>query len=98
MDEQPYKWMTLKKDKIIIEVKVVPNSSKNSISDEGEFLKIKLTAPPVDNKANKALIEYLSKLLKIPKSSVILKSGETSKNKRFELSLSCYDNLKALIK
>ena len=97
MNEQPYKWMTLKEDKIIIEVKVVPNSSKNSISDECEFLKIKLTAPPVDNKANKALIEYLSKLFKVPKSSVILKSGGTSKNKRFELPKSCYDNIQALI-
>ena len=97
MNEQPYKWMTFKDDKIIIEVKVVPNSSKNSISNEGEFLKIKLTAPPVDNKANKALTEYLSKLLKVPKSTVILKSGETSKNKRFELPINCYDNLKALI-
>ena len=98
MSEQPYKWMTLKENKIIINVKVVPNSSKNSISNEGEFLKIKLTAPPVDNKANKALIEYLSKLLKVSKSSIILKYGETSKNKIFEFPKSCYDNLKALIK
>ena len=97
MNEQPYKWMTLKEDKIIIDIKVIPNSSKNSISNENEFLKIKLTAPPVDNKANKALIEYLSKLLKIPKSSVILKSGETSKTKRFELPIYCYNNLITLI-
>ena len=79
--------MTIKENKIIIEVKVVPNSSRNSVTNEGEFLKIKLTAPPVDNKANKSLIEYLSKLLKIPKTSIIIKSGETSKNKKLELPL-----------
>lgn len=98
MNQQPYKWMTTNSDLIVIEVKVVPNSSKNSISNEGDFLKIKLTAPPVDNKANKALIEYLAKLLKVSKSSVILKSGETSKNKRFILPKSCYNNLLSLIK
>ena len=93
MIEQPYKWMTLKNDKIIIEVKVVPNSSKNSISVEEDFLKIKLTAVPVDNKANKALIDYLSKLLKIPKNSIILLRGATSKHKRFELPKSVYEIL-----
>ena len=87
MNKQPYKWMTIKDNKVIIEVKVVPNSSKNFISNEGEFLKVKLTAPPVDNKANKALIEYLSKLLKIPKTSIVLQSGATSKNKRIELPI-----------
>ena len=89
--------MTINDDYIVIEVKVVPNSSKNSISCEEEFLKIKLTAPPVDNKANKALVEYLAKLLKVSKSSVILKSGETSKNKKFLLPKSCYDNIITLI-
>ena len=98
MNEQPYKWMTSKEDKIIISVKVVPNSSKNSISDEGDYLKIKLTAPPVDNKANKALIEYLSKLLKTPKTSIILKSGETSKNKIFELPICVIEALITIIK
>ena len=88
MREQPYKWMTIKDERIIVTVKVVPNSSKNSISCEKELLKIKLTAPPVDNKANKALIEYLSKLLKVPKTSIEIKSGETSKNKRIELPIS----------
>ena len=97
MSEQPYKWMTIKGDNIIIDVKVVPNSSKNSISNEGEFLKIKLTAPPVDNKANKALIEYLSKQLKIPKTSIELKSGATSKNKRFVLPTNTKEILETLI-
>ena len=93
MREQPYKWMTIKDDFLIIEVKVVPNSSKNSISNEGEFLKIKLTAPPVDNKANKSLIEYLSKILKTPKSTIELLSGATSKNKRLRIPLDTKDNL-----
>ena len=97
MSEQPYKWMTLKENFLIIEVKVVPNSSKNCITIEEEFLKIKLTAPPVDNKANKFLIEFLSKELKIPKSSIELKSGATAKNKKFLLPIAAKDKLLNLI-
>ena len=42
---------------------------------------MKITAQPIDGKANKALIEYLSKLLKIPKSLFEIVKGETSKDK-----------------
>ena len=48
-----------------------------------EFLliKIKITAQPIDGKANKAVIEYLSKTFKIPKTSIEILKGETSKDK-----------------
>ena len=97
MSEQPYKWMTVKDDYLIIEVRVVPNSSKNSISNEGEYLKIKLTAHPIDNKANKALIEYLSKILKTPKTSIEIKSGSTSKNKQLVLPNNILNELYSLL-
>ena len=89
--------MTFKDNIIVIEIKVIPNSSINSIIIEENFIKIKLTAPPVDNKANKSLIEYLSKLLKVPKSLIKIKSGDTSKNKKIEIPVSSYNNLIALI-
>ena len=85
MNEQPYKWMKFSDNEVFLDIRVIPNSSKNSISLEDEFLKVKLTAPAVDNKANKALIEYLSKLLKTPKTSIEIVSGNTSKNKRLKL-------------
>jgi uncharacterized protein len=44
-------------------------------------LKVALTAPPVEGAANKALLEFLAKLLGAPKSSVVLISGEGSRNK-----------------
>ena len=84
MNEQPYKWMKFSDNEVFLDVRVIPNSSKNSISHEEEFLKVKLTAPAVDNKANKALVEYLSKLLKMPKTSIEIISGHTSKNKRLK--------------
>ena len=68
-------------DGILVNIKIVPNSSKNDIVLEDEFVKIKITAQPVEGKANKALIEFLSKKFKIPKTSIEIVKGETSKEK-----------------
>ena len=66
---------------LIIRLKIVPNSSKNEIILEDEFIKVKVTAQPIENKANKVLIEFLSKQFKIPKTKIQILKGETSKEK-----------------
>ena len=66
---------------MLIKVKIVPNSSKNDIIKEEGFIKVKVTAQRVENKANKALIEILSKRLKVPKTSFEIVKGNTSKEK-----------------
>lgn len=67
---------------ITLSIVVLPRSSSNSVAGVTDGrLKIKLTSPPVDGKANVALIAYLSKLLKIKKSSIEILKGETSKKK-----------------
>ena len=66
---------------LVIKFKVLPNSSKNDLVLEDELIKVKLTAQPIENRANKALIEYLAKLFKVPKSSIKILKGETSKEK-----------------
>lgn len=63
-------------------VKVHPRAKKNAITGEvGGALKLALTAPPVDGKANEACIEFFAKLLKVPRSSVTIAAGQTSRNK-----------------
>ena len=63
-------------------VKIHPRAKKNGISGElGEALKISLTAPPLEGRANEACIEFLAKLLKVPRSSVTIASGHTNRNK-----------------
>jgi len=63
-------------------VKVHPRAKKNAITGEvGDALKIALTAPPVEGKANEACVEFFAKLLKVPRSSVSIASGQTSRNK-----------------
>lgn len=69
------------KDGLIVNIKISPNSKKNEIVREKEYTKIKITAQPIDGKANKALIEFLSKNFKIPKTSIKILKGETSKEK-----------------
>ena len=69
------------KDGLIVNIKISPNSKKNEIINEGDFTKIKITAQPIDGKANKALIEFLSRNFKIPKTSIKILKGETSKEK-----------------
>ena len=77
----------IKDDKVIINVKAQPNSSKNKIAGiYGDSLKINIKAPAVEGAANKELIKFISKEFKIPKSEIVLK-GETSKKKQLILPL-----------
>jgi hypothetical protein len=63
-------------------IRVHPRARKNAITGEaGDALKVALTAPPVDGKANEGCIEFFAKLLKLPRSSVTIAAGLTSRNK-----------------
>ena len=63
-------------------VRVQPRARKNAIVGEiGDALKIALTAPPVEGRANQACIDFLAEFLKVPRSSVTIAAGETSRNK-----------------
>jgi uncharacterized protein (TIGR00251 family) len=63
-------------------VKVHPRARKNAITGVvGDALKLALTAPPVEGRANQAVIEFFADLFEIPQSSVTIASGATSRNK-----------------
>ena len=67
---------------VSVKIKVEPRSSKSGIVGlYGDALKVKLTSPPVDGKANKELVELIAKECGIPKSAVEIVSGQSSKNK-----------------
>lgn len=70
----------------ILEIKVVPSCRKQRIvRDKNGEVKCFLIAPPEKGKANKELIELLSKLLKIPKKELEIISGETTRIKRVSI-------------
>ena len=68
-----------------IAVRVVPRSSKNEIIREEGTLKVRLNAPPVDGAANEALIALLAKHLNLPKRSLQIVQGATSRQKVVEI-------------
>jgi len=71
---------------LTLSIKVEPRSSKSGIvGPYGDALKVKLTSPPVEGKANKELIEVLAKEFRIAKKDVEIISGQSSKNKIVKL-------------
>jgi uncharacterized protein (TIGR00251 family) len=72
---------------LLLALYVQPRSSRNQVAGlHGDALKLRLTSPPVDGKANKAVISFLAKLLKIPKSAILIKSGLHNRSKKLLLS------------
>lgn len=66
---------------------IQPDARKTEIAGRhGDALKIRLAAPPVDGKANEALIKFVAETLGLPKSAVCLKSGQASRRKVLEVS------------
>lgn len=80
-------WLKSSGDGLIVTLHIQPGAKKTEVAGvHGEALKIRLAAPPVDGKANAALIEFLADLFGMPKSRVTLVSGQTSRAKRIALS------------
>ncbi len=75
------------KEGVILKLYVQPRAKKERFCGTyGDRLKLAVKAPPVDGKANKAVINFLSKFFNIPKSEICLKSGTASKRKNFLLN------------
>ncbi len=73
---------------LLISVKVIPNASKNEIIKSADTLKLRITSQPIEGKANKAVIEFLSKQLKVPKSYFEIVKGQASKDKKILIKIS----------
>lgn len=87
-------------DGVVLKIRIAPNSAKNQLVLSDDMVKLKITAQPIENKANKAVVEYLSKLFKIPKTSISILKGDTSKDKTLLLKtsdLSKIENIKTIL-
>jgi uncharacterized protein (TIGR00251 family) len=68
-------------------IKVHPRAKKDAITSSiGDAVKLSLTTPPVEGRANQACIDFFAKLFKVPRSSVTIAAGETSRNKIVRIS------------
>jgi uncharacterized protein (TIGR00251 family) len=74
-------------DGVIFSIRVVPRSSRCEITGiQNDALKLKITAPPVEGKANEECIRFLSDKLGVKKSRITIKAGHKSKNKTVSVS------------
>ncbi|MBV1959374.1 MAG: YggU family protein [Pseudomonadales bacterium] len=75
-----YQW---KEQNLLISCRLQPRASKDEFAGiQGDLLKIRIKAPPVDGNANQHLILFLAKQFKVPKNRIQLVSGETHRIKR----------------
>lgn len=78
--------VSLNSDGLVLRLYIQPKASRDSIiglhSDE---LKVAITAPPIDGKANAHLVKYLAKQFKVAKSQVLLEKGELGRHKQIKI-------------
>ena len=91
-------WLRVGDGKITLTLHIQPGAKKTEVAGlYGDALKIRLAAPPVDGKANAALIGFVADRLALPKSAVTLKSGQTSRRKVLEVSAAPADAAQRLL-
>jgi len=83
---------------VTVKIYVAPRSSSNKVMGvHNGAIKVALTAPPVEGAANKALIEFMAKVLGVPRGAVRITSGETSRHKTVSVAgVGSQDALKKL--
>lgn len=85
--------------KISLRVHVQPRASRNRLAGvHGEALKLCLASPPVDGRANEAVIDFFAGLFKVPRSAVTIVSGKSSRDKRLVISGLNRDQAEALLR
>jgi uncharacterized protein (TIGR00251 family) len=81
-------------------IHVIPGAKVNqvvSVSDQG-VIRIKLTSPPVEGKANIGLLKYLAKILGLPASKILIEHGEKSRDKRVRVNGMTQESAVALMR
>jgi uncharacterized protein (TIGR00251 family) len=85
-------------DGIIFSLRVIPRSSRCEVAGvQNDALKLKITAPPVEGKANEECIRFLSDKLGIKRNRITIKAGHKSKNKTISISGITKEDLKSII-
>lgn len=73
-------------DGLVLRLYIQPKASRDSIVGlHGDELKVAITAPPIDGKANAHLVKYLAKLFRVAKSHVLVEKGELGRHKQIKI-------------
>ena len=91
-------YLTETPEGVILNVRAQPRSSRSGIDGLiGDAVKVRIRCAPVDGKANKELVETLAEAFDLPKSAVVVKSGETSKTTRILLRGLTAERVRAVV-
>lgn len=79
-------WYRWDGDDLILQLQIQPRASRDGIAGiHAGHLRMRLTAPPVDGRANDHLLRYLAELFQVPRTQVTLLSGTTGRRKRVRI-------------
>lgn len=80
-------WYRWEGEALILELQIQPRASRDEIAGpHGGRLRVRITAPPVDGKANKHLCAYLAKLCGVAKGAVTVETGTSGRRKRVRIA------------
>lgn len=80
-------WLRASGNGVLLTLHIQPGAKKTEVVGlHGDAIKLRLAAPPVEGKANEALIDFLSRTLGLPKAHITLISGQTSRSKRIAIA------------
>ena len=92
-------WLREGTGRTTLTLHIQPGAKKTEVAGQhGDALKIRLASPPVDGKANAALINFVADRLGLAKSAVSLKSGQTSRRKVLEITAAPQDTAQRLMR
>ena len=91
-------WLQETKDGVTLTVKAVPRASKSEVvGADDDRLRVRVKAPPVDGKANEALVKFFAEFFGVPKGSVSIVSGDTARLKRIRITGLAADKAKGAL-
>lgn len=81
------RWIRPSGDGVVLAVKAAPRARKTGVADaSGDWIRIRLDAPPADGKANFELVRFLAETLGVPRSAVAIAAGASSRMKRVRVA------------
>lgn len=91
-------WLQEANDGVTLTVKATPRANKNEIAGaDDDWLRVRLKAPPVDGKANEALVKFFAETFGVSKGAVAIVSGDTARLKRVHIAGVAAGTVRAIV-
>ncbi|MCB1802583.1 MAG: YggU family protein [Gammaproteobacteria bacterium] len=83
---KPVDWFRWDGNDLLLQVKVIPKSSSDELAGvQGDHMRVRITAPPVDGKANVHLVRWLAQVFGVSRSAITIEAGTLARIKRIRV-------------